>query len=435
MGRLGSPARAWWRVLTGSASTAAVALGLLLCLCALLAVVGPRAAEQLRTNAFRQLIATSPATDKTVMGTVSDSTLGVGQPLGLDPGLVEVTKNQLHRNLRSLPLSPAVADWSSLTTPFLGVTGYGPAAMAKARQPPQLELSYRDALARNVRVIAGALPAGKPGGGSTAILQAAVTEATARRFGVKVGSRLPLPGTTMVLAVTGIVQPRNPAAPFWAVDPIVTTPALEHPLTTPYWIGGAFIAAGAVRTLESQVNAGQVQVTWLFPLAMGGLTAEQATQLQSTLTGALATAGRITVSGGAGGAPIPVPITLSSSTSQLIDGFETEAAAVSSVLNLLSVSLSVLAAVVVLLGGWLLAEQRRQDFAVLRARGASRQQLARAVLISSAMTALPGAVAGAAAAVAATPASPVPLSWWLAGLVVLAALAGPVLVTVRTHGG
>jgi putative ABC transport system permease protein len=436
MRALGSRAGAWWRALTGSASMTAAALGLLVCLCTLMAVVGPRAAAQLRTDSFRHLEATTPAADNSVVGTVSDSALGVGQPLGLTASMIEQTKELLAANLATLPLSPRRADWSNLTTPFLAVTGYGSAAMAMAKLPPQLELSYRDALARNVRVVAGRLPSGKPGSGSTISLQAAVTESTARRFGLKIGSPLPLPGTSFVLDVTAIVQPRDPAAPFWTVDPVVTTPQLENPLKKPYWIGGVFIPAGAVAALQNQINTGQTQVTWMFPLAVGKLTAAQATQLQSTLAGALDTAGRITVSSTTlGGAPIPVLIALTSGTGPIIAGFEAEAAAVSSMLNLLSVSLAVLAAAVVLLGGWLLAEQRRPDFAELRARGASRRQLAFAVLAGTAVTVLPGAAAGAATGVALTPDAPVALSWWLAGLVVLAALAGPVVITVRIHRG
>ena len=432
MRRLVGDAAAWWRLLTGSASTSAVALGILLCLFTLLAAVGPRADAQLRTSAFRHVVATAPATDKAVAGSVSDTTLGVSEPRGLDAGQIERTRDTLRRSLRTLPLSPARADWSSLTTPFLFVTGYGRAAMAAA--PPKLELSYRDALAQNVRVIAGALP----GGGATVTLQTAVTEATAHRFGLRVGSRLPLPGTSLVLAVTAIVQPKDPAASFWTFDPTLASPQLLNPLSFnhAYWAGGFFIAAGAVRPLQSHVNISEVQVTWMFPLAVDTFTGAQATQLQSTLAGALSTAGHITVSAPSrGGVPLPIVIALSSGTGALIAGFEAEAASVTSVLDLLSVSLAVLAAVVVLLGGWLLAERRRPDFAVLRARGASRRQLTLAVLGGSAVTAVPGAAVGAAVAVAVIPASPVPLSWWLAGLVVLAALAGPVLVTVRAHSG
>jgi putative ABC transport system permease protein len=434
-GRLGSQAGARWRALTGSGSAAGVALGLLVCLCTLLAVVGPRATAQVRTAAFRQVAATTFAQDKTVIGTVSDSALGIGQPLGLNAGLIKRAGDRLRRNLAGLPLGPVTADWSSLTTPFLAVTGYGQAAMADAVSPPQLELSYRNTLARNVRVIAGKLPAGSAGSGSTVIVQAAVTEATARRFGVSQGSRLQLPGTTITLAVSAIVQPRDPAALFWTVDPVVATPELQSLAKKPYWIGGFFIAADAIRAVQNQVNPGQTQVTWVFPLALGKFTAAQAAQLQPTLAGALATGGTITVSGSHGGVPIPVPVTLSSGTTQVLAGFDAEAASVGSVLSLLSVSLAVLAAAVVLVAGWLLADRRRQELAVLRARGGSRRQLALAVLAGTAVAAVRGAAAGAVVAVALTWSSPVALSWWLAGLVVLAALAGPVAVTVRTHRG
>jgi putative ABC transport system permease protein len=431
--RLGGWARARWRALTGSASAAAAALGLLVCLCTLLAVVGPRADAAVRTSAFRQLVATAPAEEKAVIGTVADATLGAGQPQGLDAGLIERTRARLYANLATLPLGPTRTDWSSLVSPLLDATGYGPGAMAELR--PELELSYRDALARNVTMISGRLPRGTVASGSTVLVQAAVTEATARRFGLRLGSRLGLPGTNLVLTVTGIVQPRDPAALFWTFDPVVAAPQLQDADTHPYWLGGVFIPAGALAALQSQVNGGLAQVTWVFPLSLGRLTAAQATRLQSTLAGALSTAGRITMPGSAGGAPVPVQVTLTSGTGQLIAGFVAEAAGVDSVLNLLSVSLTVLAAVVLLLAGWLLAERRRQELAVLRARGASRRQLALAVLAGTAVAAVPGAVAGAGIAVALTPSSAVALSWWLAGVVVVAALAGPVAVTLRTHRG
>jgi putative ABC transport system permease protein len=430
---LGGRARAGWRALTGSASAAAVALGLLVCLCTLLAVGGPRADAQVRTSGFRQLTANAPAAAKAVIGTVSDATLGAGQAGGVDTGLIERTRAQLYANLAPLPLSPASTDWSSLATPLLAVTGYGRSAMAEL--PPMLELSYRDALARNVTMISGRLPVGAAASGSAVILQAAVTEPTARRFGLRIGSRLGLPGTTFVLAVTGIVRPRDPAALFWTLDPVAAAPQLQNAATHPYWLGGVFIPAGAVAALQSQINGGLTQVTWVFPLSLGRLTAAQATRLQSMLTGALSTAGHITVPGSAGGVPVPVQITLASGTGQLIASFVAEAAGVGSVLDLLSVSLAVLAAVVVLLAGWLLAERRRQELAVLRARGASRRQLAQTVLAGTAVGAVPGAVAGAVVAVALTPSSGVVLSWWLAGLVVFAALAGPVAITLRTHRG
>lgn len=429
MRRLVVPLAAWWRALAGSASVAAVALGLLACLCTLLAVAGPRAAAQLRTTAFRQFIAGAPALDKDVVGSVGDSVLGIGRPQGLTAGQIQLAGAELRRNLRGLPLAGAAADWNSLTTPLLAVTDTAPAV--RAVLPPKLELSYRNTLAANVRVVAGRLPGGHPGSGATTILQAAVTEATARRFGLDVGSRLVLPGTGLELAVTGIVQPRDPAAPFWTADRTVATPVLEDATSVkPFWIGGAFIGAGAVGALQTRINISGTKVTFTFPLELGNLTSAQARALQPALAGALSTAGQITV-----GPAIPVSITLSSGVGQIIGEFAAGAASAGSVLDLLSISLAVLGAVLVLLAAWLLAQQRRQDFALLRARGAARRQLALQILATSAVVVVPGAAAGAATAVALTPAAPNPLSWWLAGLGVLASLAGPVLFTVRLHRG
>jgi putative ABC transport system permease protein len=222
-----------------------------------------------------------------------------------------------------------------------------------------------------------------------------------------------------------------------------------------YWIGGVFIGPGALGALLNNVDLATTQVTWTFPLDLGSVTAAQASPLQRQLAVALATAGRFNVASvpiivghlpaglkhvrfrqtapAAHSVLIPLAVTLSSGTPALLTGFESEAAAAGNVLDLLAVSLAVLAAVVMLLGGWLLAEQRRQDFAVLRARGAARRQLAVLVLAVSAVTAVPGVALGAGVAVGLTPSASVALSWWLAGLVVVAALASPVAVTVRTH--
>jgi putative ABC transport system permease protein len=416
-----------WRALTGSASAAAAALGLLACLCTLLAVVGPRSGAQLRTSAYRGLINAAPAMDKTIVGTVDYSALSGAQ--GLNAATVLATKVALRGQLQSLPLAPARADWSTVTTPALGLADSAPGAQAAL--PPRVELSYQDTLTRNVRVIAGRLPAGRPGTGTTAVVQAAVTQPTARQFGLEIGTKVAVPSADIVLRVTAIVQPTDSAAPFWTADPTLAKPEfVEVKPSVGYYLAGVFIAPGALPALLGRVNTGTTMVTLTYPLALGNLTAAQATQLWSALAGAMTTAGYLT-----GLLPQPVTIALTSDAVALISSFESESAAVGSVLDLFSVSLAVLAAVVVLLGGWLLAERRRQDFAVLRARGASRRQLALLALAVSGATTLPGALVGAAIAVALTLHAPVALSWWLAGLVVLAALAGPVLVTVRTHRG
>ncbi len=448
-----------WRGLTGTAPAAAVWLGVLACLCTLLAVYGPRAAVQLRTAALRKFVATAPATDKAVVASIDDDALSTGQVGGLSAAQIQRVTRQLRRNLRGLSLAPPAADWSSLTTPLVQVTVPAHSPALQAVLPPKLELSYRDTLAANVHVVAGRLPAARSS--AAAVLPIAVTVQTARRFGLAVGSRLALPGTGISLAVTAIVQPRAPASPFWTMDPVVAAPDLSYVGNYDLWIGGAFIAASGVGALQTRFDMTTTRATWMFPLDLGGLTAAQATGLRQRLAGALLTAGQLTsttstVTQRCSGAfhsgrthPLPVKVhctdagklavamsvSVTSGTVALIAGFDTQTASVGGVLDLLSVSLAVLAAAVVLLAAWLLAERRRQEFAMRRARGAARRQLAVAIFAASAATVLPGAAVGAAVGVALTPASSASLSWWLAGVVVLASLAGPVLVTVWIHGG
>lgn len=429
MRRLGTLVTSRWRKLAGTAPAAVVVLGLISCLCTLLAVIGPRDASRLRTDAFREFIAAAPATDKTVVGSISDNGASTGLPEGLSASQVLRAQDRLRHNLRGLPLAPSSADWSSLTTPSVGVTVSAHSPARQAVLPPKLEISYRNTLASNVRLVAGRLPAGRPAGGPANVMQAAVTVATARRFGLAVGSLLPLPGTGIELDVTAIVRPREPAALFWTADPVLAAPDIVYNGPYDLWLGGAFIDAGAVSTLQARFNMTATQVSWTFPVVLGRLTAGQASQLQQQLAGALSTAGNLT------GTSAGLSVRMSSGTAPLIAEFEAEAASVGSVLDLLSVSLAVLAAAVVLLAGWLLAEQRRPEFAVLRARGAARRQLAVVILRASAVTVLPGALIGLAIGVALTPAAPAQLSWWLAGLEVFAALAGPALITARMHRG
>ena len=102
--------------------------------------------------------------------------------------------------------------------------------------------------------------------------------------------------------------------------------------------------------------------------------------------------------------------------------------AVQRVLSLMFVSLAVIAAVVVLLGARLVAARRRGEFTMMRARGASLRQVGAVALGGGAAAVLPAAALGVGAAVAVTPGPASPLAWWLAGLIVAAALAGPPLL-------
>ena len=234
----GSPARtplrilmlSRWRLISGAASATAAAFCLVAFACSLVAVAGPRATAQLDTNAFRQLAVSTPAGDKTVMGAMDAQSLGTALNRTVGAAQIAVVKADLRQNLGKtrLPLAPAAADWDGLTTPF---AGFAYRDVASRMLGGKLELVYRDTLSKNVHLVAGSLPAGSPDSGAqaNATVQVAVTTVTAKRFNLRIGSRVPFGAT--VLQVTGIVTPVNQrAAPFWTVDPVAATPLYVQPI-------------------------------------------------------------------------------------------------------------------------------------------------------------------------------------------------------------
>ena len=127
-----------------------------------------------------------------------------------------------------------------------------------------------------------------------------------------------------------------------------------------------------------------------------------------------------------------VNVAVGSGLSNQLYAFITTDAALAVLLSLLFVSLTVLGLIVVLLGARMVAENRRAEFGLMRARGAARPQLALLALAGGAAAARSRrARRSIAAAVAVTPGVAEPLAWWLAAATILAALAGPPLIAVR----
>ena len=417
-------AGSWWRRVAGSASVALLAFGLLAGGSVLLAVAGPRATAALRNNAFHQLVAQTPPAQTDIFGASDMATLSAGiGPKGLvDPDELELARDQMRAEMAALPLAPVSADWDGLTAPPVPVEDK--AAEKSAGTAVQLELVYRDALSANVRLVAGRLP-----GSHQRLVQGAVTVATARRFGLRVGSRLPVGG--LMLKITGIVQPADTRSVFWIVDPLAGAPSLVQPsLASPYWEGAVFTSAAAVPEIQGSYESSDLLLTWAFPVDLGRLTAAQAISLTPRLAAALINDGEVRIGGAAG---IPFEVTLGSGAPQLLAAFAAQVAAVDRVLLLVSVGLAVVMAAVVLLAAWLLAERRREELGVLRARGASRRQLALAAAIGSAIVSVPAMGVGAVVAVRIVPGAAVPLGWWLAGLIAVVAVAGPAMITVVMH--
>ena len=299
---------------------------------------------------------------------------------------------------------------------------------------PQLELVYRSGLGRNARLISGDLPGASTGTrtGTGTTLQVAVTQATAARFGLHPGSQLQAAG--QAVHVTGIIRPLRPASSFWTVDPVAAAPQLTYPTpnSAPYLSSGAFVSAAELPALQTYLSS-PLRAVWSFPLGLAGVTADQA----AGLARALAAVGYLPAATSVGstlnastGPSATIQVSLSSGLATTLPPFVATDAAVQRALSLMFVSLAVIGAVVVLLGARLVAARRRGEFTMMRARGASLRQVGAVALGGGAAAALPAAALGVGGAVAATPGPASPLGWWLAGLIVLAALAGPPLLAV-----
>jgi len=430
-----------WVTLTGTGAAASVAFGLLVFVSVLASLAIPRQSVVLRTEALHRVIAAAQPSDLAVVGTVSELglTTGSGQLAAAD---IAAASARLRARLVAggLPVASDPPAWAGLTTGSVPVTG---AATAAGYGPPQVKMIYRSALAGYSQVVAGRLPVSgsAPGGlltGGKAMVQVAVTTATAARFGLHPGSRLN--AGLLQLVVTGIIRPVRLASSFWTQDRLTTGPAPTAGASgqRPYLLGAVFIGPGGLPLVESLLNIAQMEMTWGYPVALGQLTASQASGVEASVSGLLSSGAAIAAPGVA-----PVPVALASQIPAVLSPFIAAQSAVDPVLGLLYISLTAMGAVVVLLGARLVAQRRAAEFTLMRARGAALYQLAWVVLRASVLIAAAAGAAAAALALALTPEAPgipgIPgapatsgdtVGWWLAGFTLAVTVAGPVLISV-----
>ena len=409
--------------LTGTGAAASVAFGLLVFASLLASLAIPRESVGLSNGALHRVIAASRPSDRTVIGTTPETSISdeVGQVQASDIAAVGAS---LRARLAAGGM-PAASDppaWAALTTGFVPVSG---AARAAGDGPPQVEMTYRTELARYSQIVAGRLPAGGSAPGEQIVLQAAVTTTTAARFGLGVGTRLN--AGPVQLVISGIIRPTDQASPFWTTDPAVATPVLTpgSAAQRPYWFGAVFVGPGAPPLLEGTIGTDEMQVTWVYTAALDRVTAGQANELAASVN-SLASSGATVITP----AGNPVTVTIASQIPAILSPFIAGENAVAPALELLYVSLTIIGAVVVLLGARLVAQRRAAEFTLMRARGAALHQLAWLVLRTSMVIAAAAGALAAVLAIGLTPGDGDAVAWWLAGLTIAVALAGPVLISV-----
>lgn len=428
--------RAGWAAVAGSGGTAAVGLGLLVACCVFLATSAPRESLGLRTQALHRELSATSSLQRYVTGAVNYS--GYASGFRAPPGAQDfaTTRAQLAFDLsrEGVPLAHNGAGWTELSTGLVPVTGLAPAVSASTNlRPPQMKLLYRDDLSRFASLVAGRLPStAEPASAGTPVLEVAVTSATAARFGLHPGSRIGV-GPLSAIVVSGIVRPLMARAPFWAAQPIAAAPILANKSANdpPYWTGAAFVGPQELGLVSGELDPAEMNLSWSFPLSLTTLTAAQASSLNNTLREAGTQP--ILPIGASGVVAGPEPITISSGIATVLSQFVQQDAATGQVLDMLSISLALVGAVVVLLGAYLAAERRRREFGALRARGASTGQLGLLALRTATAVVLPAAVVAGALGVILTPGGSGPLAWLLPALTVAVALASLPLIAIWQH--
>jgi FtsX-like permease family len=306
-----------------------------------------------------------------------------------------------------------------------------------------IQLGSLEGISAQTMLTAGAWPGPPHRGGPVPV---ALPAAVASRLHLRTGSvltGLTPSGVPTPLQVTGLFLPRDPASPYWALDLLPVSGISVQP----YSIGGAG-NLGPVK--GTAVNYGPAVVN---PAAFGGaLTVGQASWMVLPQAPALAHGNIAALTAGTNQAlsqltvVLPAGLQVTSGLPQLLAGIVGTTVLDRSLFTIAALELLLVAGAGLVLAARLLASGREEESALLRARGATRWQLARPVLAEAVVIGAAADLAGVLAGTAATgvlarainlrlDGNPgiTPLAW-LSGLAVLvvcvAVMAWPALYTL-----
>jgi putative ABC transport system permease protein len=421
----------------GFAAGGTLALALLVCGCVFAAMAGPAISLHTRSEALHQTLTGLAPTTKAVQVSASrndfvSSLNGIAnssQP-DLSASTFAAAAQQVRASLAATPLPLGPGAWAGLSSNAFAVAAGAPPRSFIGSTPPKLEVLYRDRLMSNAELVAGSLTGPAEPSGTVAV---AATPQTAARFALHPGSRLTLAtaGAAVTLVVTAIVRQQGSGSTFWQQDPIAGVPSLaQPPKAAPYWVGGLLADPDQLAEIQNAFLAPGLEMEWEFPLAVGGLNADQAQGLYNALNRATRVTPTLTSLEAAAD-----NLTIASPLAANLTAFLGTQAGIQTVLLLLYVSLIVIGAAVILLAARMIVLRRDGELAMLRARGGSLQQVAAVTGRGALVAALPAAAIGAWLAIAVVPggtASSV-LGWSLAVVAVAVALAGPPLIAAWVY--
>ncbi|WP_051844243.1 FtsX-like permease family protein [Streptomyces globisporus] len=377
------PVAPWVRTRLRTAPWAAAALALLVLVTAYLAAALPRAVDRYETEGLRHDIATA-APRNSVLELTSPIPVSERGP-GLAPAVLQAQRDEV-RGLFPAPIRTDPEQTVHGVRTVKRVPGSDPWLPRPDGLPPEFVLSSPSGLTDHATLRQGRLPAG-----TAAAPEAAVTPKTAESLHLKPGSVVHVPhklgAEPVAVTITGIVEPRAPESPYWAVEPLLRTPALA-PLVDDevkyYWQAALLLSPTSAPAALSTTN--DVEVFFRFVPEAGHLTGRDTDRLDAALDSA--TGGpdlvrmRKAVKGNA---------TLTTQLDAIVDSYRSMREAINPVVAVAVFGIGAVAAVVLAMTGGLFVARRDSELSLLRSRGASLTGIGLRLLGETSAVAVPAA--------------------------------------------
>jgi putative ABC transport system permease protein len=431
------------RRVTGMGLAGSLALAVLCGGCVLAASSGPRQPIAADMRGVAEALDPLPELDKTVVVKSTLDQMGLGAPIFTSASLAAVTA-ALRADFGGGPLTlaPQSAEWAGVATGEYPLVSYpdNGSLPALGQTPANIEIDYRDPVSGHLRLVAGSMPDSTP---PTLLptINVVVTQQTATVFGLTAGSRVMVvtpffgfgnqnqPYNTVILDITGIVEPVDPSSTFWRTDTLLAAPSLVHdPVAV--W-EGAFIAdPGELFNLQQIFGQLSLSFQWERPVDTAALHVEaqallsQLNQMTSEAPG---------MSGAA--PPIGNALNVSSGLVAPLANYVQAINDVSTLLWMVYAGLAAAVLVMLLLAARMIAARRAGEMALLRARGASLVQVIALGSLGAAVACGPAAALAWVAAVRLDPhAAPGgAAAWWPGAATVAVAVFGPGLIAAWQH--
>ncbi|MER5203814.1 FtsX-like permease family protein [Streptomyces sp. NPDC002825] len=434
------PVAPWVRTRLRTAPWAAASLALLVLVTAYLAAALPRAVDRYETEGLRHDIRNA-APRNTVLELTTP--LPVDEHgAGIAPGVLQKRRDELQKLFPAPILTDPEQTVHGVRT-FKRVAGTDRWLPQPDGLLPEFELASPSGLAEHTTLRTGRAAAGTPNAP-----EAVVTTETAKSLNLKPGSVVHVPHKfrpePVAVTITGIVEPRSPDSPYWAVEPLLHTPALT-PLVGDevkyYWQAALLLSPASAPAALSTTN--DVEVFFRFMPEAGHLTGRDTDRLDAALDSATGGPGLVRMR-----EVVPGNATLTTQLDAIVDSYRSMREAINPVVAVAVFGIGAVAAVVLAMTGGLFVARRDSELALLRSRGASLTGIGLRLLGETSAVVVPAAALALGLAVATVrppsggsgdiPLAPSVLAAALVALIATLVLPARALVRhrrPRLHGG